>query len=91
LSLQRDNSGLSAIRKLWLQENPRIPKGAAAAKQFTQELPGTLAKEDYVKSEQVFWNVNGGDDGTRTRDLCRDRLGGFGFSVTYILAGLPSR
>ena len=30
---------------------------------------------------------NGGDDETRTRDLCRDTLGGFGFSVTYILAG----
>ena len=30
---------------------------------------------------------NGGDDETRTRDLCRDRLDGFGFSVTYILAG----
>jgi hypothetical protein len=29
----------------------------------------------------------GGDDGTRTRDLCRDRLGIFDFSATYILAG----
>jgi hypothetical protein len=28
-----------------------------------------------------------GTTGTRTRGLCRDRLGGFGFSATYILAG----
>ena len=30
---------------------------------------------------------NGGDDGTRTRGLCRDRLGAFVFSATYILNG----
>ena len=30
---------------------------------------------------------NGGDDGTRTRDLCRDRLGMHVLSATYILAG----
>jgi len=29
----------------------------------------------------------GGDDETRTRDLCRDRLGAFVFSATYILNG----
>jgi len=30
---------------------------------------------------------NGGDDGTRTRGLCRDSLGINGLSATYILAG----
>ena len=30
---------------------------------------------------------NGGDDGTRTRDLCRDRPGMHVLSATYILAG----
>jgi hypothetical protein len=30
---------------------------------------------------------NGGDDGTRTRGLCRDRLAVFVFSATYILSG----
>ena len=30
---------------------------------------------------------NGGDDETRTRDLCRDRLGIHVLSATYILAG----
>ena len=30
---------------------------------------------------------NGGDDETRTRDLCRDRLGRLVFSATYILHG----
>ena len=29
----------------------------------------------------------GGDDETRTRDLCRDSLGIHGLSATYILAG----
>jgi AraC-like DNA-binding protein len=31
--------------------------------------------------------ANGGDDGTRTRDLCRDSLGIHVLSATYILAG----
>jgi hypothetical protein len=35
---------------------------------------------------QVIEN-NGGDDGTRTRGLCRDSLGIIGVSATYILAG----
>jgi hypothetical protein len=39
-----------------------------------------------VKSLNSF-RMNGGDDGTRTRGLCRDSLDGFGFSATYILAG----
>ncbi len=30
---------------------------------------------------------NGGDDGTRTRGLCRDSLGIYVLSATYILAG----
>jgi hypothetical protein len=30
---------------------------------------------------------NGGDDETRTRDLCRDSLGIHVLSATYILAG----
>jgi len=30
---------------------------------------------------------NGGDDETRTRDLCRDSLGIHGLSAAYILAG----
>ena len=29
----------------------------------------------------------GGDDGTRTRDLCRDSLAGIGFTTTYNNAG----
>jgi len=30
---------------------------------------------------------NGGDDGTRTRGLCRDSLAGIGFTTTYKNAG----
>ena len=30
---------------------------------------------------------NGGDDETRTRDLCRDSLAGIGFTTTYKNAG----
>src|SRR5713226_10088537 len=30
---------------------------------------------------------NGGDDGTRTRDLCRDRVAWLGFTTTYKTAG----
>ena len=33
------------------------------------------------------FRMNGGDDGTRTRDLCRDSLGIYVLSATYILAG----
>jgi len=31
--------------------------------------------------------MNGGDDETRTRDLCRDRLGIYVLSATYVLSG----
>ena len=31
----------------------------------------------------IFSSVYGGDDGARTRDLCRDRLAVLGFSTTY--------
>ena len=37
---------------------------------------------------------NGGDDETRTRDLCRDSLAGIGFTTTYKNAGtakIPAR
>ena len=30
-----------------------------------------------------FLEFSGGDDGARTRDLCRDRLAVSGFSTTY--------
>ena len=39
-----------------------------------------------ANSLQVLERI-GGDDETRTRDLCRDRLGVFVFSATYVLNG----
>ena len=30
-------------------------------------------KTEFAKGESVFQEKNGGDDGTRTRGLCRDR------------------
>jgi hypothetical protein len=41
---------------------------------------------EIANSLQVF-ERNGGDDGTRTRGLCRDSLGIYVLSATYILAG----
>jgi hypothetical protein len=37
------------------------------------------------------FRMNGGDDGTRTRGLCRDSLGIHVLSATYVLSGVPSR
>jgi len=34
-----------------------------------------------------MFGKNGGDDETRTRDLCRDSLAGIGFTATYKNAG----
>ena len=36
-------------------------------------------------------SVNGGDDGTRTRGLCRDSAAGNGFTTTYKHAGTAKR
>src|SRR5215471_8812518 len=46
----------------------------------------TKQAEGAIPSSQVV-ERNGGDDGTRTRGLCRDSLGINGLSATYILAG----
>jgi hypothetical protein len=39
------------------------------------------------KLAQVFFGRNGGDDESRTRDLCRDRVAWLGFTTTYKTAG----
>ena len=39
------------------------------------------------KSEVKSFRKNGGDDGTRTRGLCRDSGPVIGFSMTYKTAG----
>jgi hypothetical protein len=46
----------------------------------------TKQVERAILDPQVI-EKNGGDDGTRTRGLCRDRLGIHVLSATYILAG----
>jgi hypothetical protein len=46
-----------------------------------------VVTSDGAQRSGMLLEKNGGDDGTRTRGLCRDRLDGVGFSATYILAG----
>jgi len=41
----------------------------------------------WINRDLPAWEKNGGDDGTRTRGLCRDSLGIYVLSATYILAG----
>ena len=48
--------------------------------QVTKQVEGTILNPQLIEK-------NGGDDGTRTRGLCRDSLGTSVFSATYILNG----
>src|SRR6185437_8124236 len=47
----------------------------------------SLISESLRKIKKCFCLNDGGDDETRTRDLCRDSLAGIGFTTTYKNAG----
>jgi len=76
----------------WLRHLPLAKSSCAKIRNlmsvlFNHAKRALLGPQWFARNRNNSFGMNGGDDGTRTRGLCRDRLGGFGFSATYILAG----
>jgi len=65
-----------------LREEVQTPKNRGVLK-GNLEKSGIWKVSLFVPTDSKVFRINGGDDGARTRDLCRDSLPVSGFSTTY--------
>jgi len=75
----------AALDRLWSQAE-QTELGFTKGGEDTAQSSGQFHRNGALPFPQVI-EKNGGDDETRTRDLCRDRAPTLGFTTTYKTAG----